>query len=437
MNYKSKHSSVAMNEPAIVAENLTKVYLLDKDRPRTFKEYAGRMLHGRNKSQPKKIMALDGVSFQVNKGEAVGVIGANGSGKSTLLRVLGGITQPTSGKVTITGTVASVMELGTGFHPDLSGMENIFLTGEMLGMARAEIRQKVDEIIAFSELENFIDTPVKYYSSGMFVRLAFSILTHLDADILLMDEVISVGDAAFQVKSFKKMQELLTSGRTILLVSHNLNSLSRFTTQCLYLEQGKLIGQGETEQMIATYAESIFSGKPGGSPDTTGSHTNVREWPDSATAPGNEIVRLRRIAVHNENRSTEEPIYVDEKIVIEVEFDKLDDVEPINIALRVNDMNGNPLFVASPLLYDAGSDWNRYLRIKGHKHVHCILQENLFSSYVFVIDLFALDNKNSFLFFSIPYVLSFSTVYKIFNGNLGLVKMANHPILPSVNWQKP
>lgn len=424
-----------MNETAIIAENLTKIYTLDKERPRTFEEHVGRMLHAKNRHKPKEIMALNRVSFRVDKGEAIGIIGANGSGKSTLLRVLGGITKPTSGKAIINGRVASVLDLGMGFHPDLSGMENIFLSGEMLGMSRTEIRLKVDDIIAFSELENFIDTPVKYYSSGMFVRLAFSVITHLDADILLLDEVISVGDAAFQVKSYKKMLEMLTSGRTILLVSHNLNSLSRFTSRCLYLKNGELIGQGDTEKMISRYAESIFSGTPEVSSGDKILQKHVREWKDPDKVPGNEHIKIRKIQVRNENCKATKEIYVDEKIVIEVEFDKFDASELFNIALGINDLNGNTLFVASPLLTEDSSEWRDYLRNSGHKNLKCILQEHLLSSSVFSIDLFGLDN-NTHPVFTIPYILSFSTNYKKMNGNLALYKLANHPILPVLNWQK-
>jgi lipopolysaccharide transport system ATP-binding protein len=366
----------------------------------------------------------------------VGIIGANGSGKSTLLRMLGGITRPTSGKAFIRGRVASVLDLGTGFHPDLSGLENIYLSGEMMGMKRAEIRAKVDEIIAFSELGNFMDTPVKHYSSGMFVRLAFSVIAHLDADILLMDEVISVGDAAFQVKSFTKNQELLTSGKTILLVSHNLNSLSRFTSRCLYLENGKLIGHGNTDEMIATYAESIFSVKTTGNQGEKNNQTHLKEWPDQDSAPGNEYIRLRKILVRNEDRTAGDEIYVDERIVIEVEFEKLDATEAISIALRINDLNGNPLFMVSPLLMEEGISCRDYLSTPGYKALRCIIQEHLFSSSVFVMDLFVIDINNTHQFFTIPYILSFSTAYKELYGNLALYKMTNHPILPVVNWEK-
>ena len=425
-----------MNETAIIAENLTKIYTLDKERPRTFNEHVGRMLHGNHRRKPREIMALNGVSFRVGKGEAIGIIGANGSGKSTLLRVLGGITRPTSGKAILNGRVASVLDLGMGFHPDLSGMENIFLSGEMMGMSRADIRLKANEIIAFSELGKFIDTPVKYYSSGMFVRLAFSVMAHLETEIILMDEVISVGDAAFQVKSLKKMQEMLTSGRTILLVSHNLNSLSRFTSRCLYLQNGELIGDGDTEKMISSYAESIFTGTPAESSGEKVQQKHVREWKDTENAAGNEYIKIRKIQVRNENRIATEEIYVDEKIVIEVEFDKFDANMPFNIALGINDLNGNTLFVASPLLTEDSSEWKDYLTIPGYKALTCVIQENLFSSSVFILDFFLLDNLSSNLIFTIPYIISFSTSYKKFNGNLALYKMTNHPILPVVNWLK-
>ncbi len=425
---------ITVEEKAIIAENLTKVYTLDKERPRTFKEYMGRRLYGNSRGGPKEIKALDDISFQVNKGEAVGIIGPNGSGKSTLLRVLGGITGLSSGKAVIRGKVASVLDLGTGFHPDLSGMENIYLSGEMTGMKRGEIRAKVDEIIAFSELEKFIDTPVKYYSSGMFVRLAFSVIAHLQSDILLLDEVLSVGDAAFQIKSFNKMQELLGSGKTILLVSHNLNSLSRFVSCCLYLEKGKLIGQGNTDEMITAYADNIFFLKASGQRKDSNDLGQMKEWVNKENAPGNEYIRIRKIIVRNETRTADEEIFADEKIVVDVEFDKQVTLTTMSIALRINDYNGNPLFIATPVLTKESTHWLDYLSQPGFKNVKCIIQENIFNSAVFSIDLFVFTDNNIVLL-SIPNIISFKVLFKQLNINDTLCKLTNSPISPNISWK--
>ena len=198
--------------------------------------------------------ALNDVSFQVRRGDIVGVIGRNGAGKSTLLKVLSGITEPTNGCAEIYGRIASLLEVGTGFHPELTGRENVYLNGAILGMKRDEIARKFHDIVAFAEVERFIDTPVKHYSSGMYLRLAFAVAAHLDPDILLIDEVLAVGDVRFQRKCLGKVSELSHSdGRTVLLVSHNMGAISSLCDRVLVLDQGCVVGMGETEAMISDY----------------------------------------------------------------------------------------------------------------------------------------------------------------------------------------
>ncbi len=199
--------------------------------------------------------ALQDVSFEINAGDRVGIIGRNGAGKSTLLKILSRITEPTQGRITITGRVASLLEVGTGFHPELSGRENIFLNGSILGMNRSEIQAKFDEIVAFSEVEKFLDTPVKRYSSGMYVRLAFAVAAHLEPEILIVDEVLAVGDAAFQKKCLGKMKDVAGQGRTILFVSHNMEAVQKLCTKGILLHQGKLIDQGPIDQVTQKYME--------------------------------------------------------------------------------------------------------------------------------------------------------------------------------------
>jgi lipopolysaccharide transport system ATP-binding protein len=197
--------------------------------------------------------ALKDVSFEVEHGESIGLIGRNGTGKSTLLKILSRITRPSKGKITLYLRVNSLLEVGTGFNPDLSGRENVFLNGSFLGMKTSEIRQKFDEIVAFSEVEQFIDTPVKYYSSGMFVRLAFSVAVHLTPEILLLDEVLSVGDAGFQEKSLKKMRELLGSGATIIMVSHNAQAIRDICKRAIWLEKGMIQQDGASASVTEKY----------------------------------------------------------------------------------------------------------------------------------------------------------------------------------------
>ncbi len=201
------------------------------------------------------VWALSNVSFNVEAGEVVGIIGRNGAGKSTVLKILSRVTAPTTGQVTMNGRVGSLLEVGTGFHPELTGRENVYLNGAILGMRRAEINRKFDEIVEFSEIERFIDTPVKRYSSGMYVRLAFAVAAHLEPEILLVDEVLAVGDAAFQKKCLGKMGAAAKGGKTVLFVSHNMNAVERLCGRCLLFEGGKLAFQGETKGTIKKYLE--------------------------------------------------------------------------------------------------------------------------------------------------------------------------------------
>jgi lipopolysaccharide transport system ATP-binding protein len=201
------------------------------------------------------IWALRGVSFDVNSGEVVGIIGSNGSGKSTLLKILSRITKPTTGRVELYGRVASLLEVGTGFHPDLTGRENVYLNGAILGMKRREIDRKFDEIVAFADIDKFLDTPVKHYSSGMYVRLAFAVAAHLDPDILIVDEVLAVGDLNFQKKCLGKMDDVTRSGRTVLFVSHAMPMVAQLCQRAILLEKGCITTIGPASEVIARYQE--------------------------------------------------------------------------------------------------------------------------------------------------------------------------------------
>ena len=204
-----------------------------------------------------RFMALNGVSFEVKKGEAIGIIGHNGAGKSTLLKLLCRVTAPSGGKISYNGRIASMLEVGTGFHPELTGRENVYMNGAILGMTKAEIDKKFDEIVKFAEMEKFIDTPVKRYSSGMYVKLAFSVAAHLDSEIMIMDEVLAVGDMAFQKKCLDKMREAAKKeGRTILYVSHNMNTIRKLCDRCIVLDKGKCIFEGDVEKAISVYLKN-------------------------------------------------------------------------------------------------------------------------------------------------------------------------------------
>ena len=214
-------------------------------------------MFGGNASE--EFWALKDVDFEIKRGEVVGIIGRNGAGKSTLLKILSRITEPTEGRVTINGRIGSLLEVGTGFHPELTGRENIYLNGAILGMRRAEIRRKFDEIVAFAEIEKFLDTPVKRYSSGMYVRLAFAVAAHLEPEILLVDEVLAVGDAEFQRKSLGKMSDVANGGRTVLFVSHNLAAVRSLCSRAFLFERGKLAFGGDVSAALTSYERAYRS----------------------------------------------------------------------------------------------------------------------------------------------------------------------------------
>ena len=241
--------------------------------------------------------ALRGISFNVNEGEAIGIIGRNGAGKSTLLKILSQITPPTEGKITMRGRAASLLEVGTGFHPELSGRENIFLNGAILGMTRKKTQRKFDEIVAFAGVEKFLDTPVKRYSSGMYVRLAFAVAAHLEPEILIVDEVLAVGDAEFQKKCIGKMQDVAKGGRTVLFVSHNMAAIENLCTNCVLLDNGKVLAIGPTKDIIELYLEAgsstIFEEKLSKRTDRRGNGNIIFEefWLESTS--GKKVSQLR------------------------------------------------------------------------------------------------------------------------------------------------
>lgn len=246
-----------MNKPMISVRNLSKIYALGERQPYySFRDTLSGLLHlpfRKEKMQKDEFLALRDVSFDVNKGDVVGVIGRNGAGKSTLLKILSRITPPTSGEIILQGRVASLLEVGTGFHPELTGRENIYLNGVILGMKSWEINNKFNEIVEFAETEKFLDTPVKHYSSGMYMRLAFAVAAHLEPEILLVDEVLAVGDAQFQKKCLGKMSEISKNGRTVIFVSHNMGSVSNLCSRCVLLDQGSVIKIGVTSDVIQQY----------------------------------------------------------------------------------------------------------------------------------------------------------------------------------------
>jgi lipopolysaccharide transport system ATP-binding protein len=288
----------------------------------------------RNNEPAEFVWAIEDVSFEVKPGEVVGLIGRNGAGKSTLLKMLSRITEPTKGRILLGGRVGSLLEVGTGFHAELTGRENIYLNGAILGMARTEIVRKFDEIVSFAEVEKFIDTPVKHYSSGMYLRLAFAVAAHLEPEILLVDEVLAVGDARFQRKCLDKMQDVGNQGHTILFVSHNMAAITRLCPRTILLDHGHVLSDGPSHQVASEY----LSGGLG--------TTAAREWPDVSKAPGDEIVRLLAVRVRAENGEVHDVMDIREPVAIEMEFVVLQGGHKLTPNYHFFNEHGVYLFVA-------------------------------------------------------------------------------------------
>jgi lipopolysaccharide transport system ATP-binding protein len=303
---------------AIAIRDLGKKYTIahNSTRPTSLREaILHRLRHpfGDGRLKRETFWALRDVSFEVRPGEVVGIIGRNGAGKSTLLKILTRITGPTTGSIDIHGRMASLLEVGTGFHPELTGRENIFLNGAILGMSRHNITRKFDEIVAFAEIEKFVDTPVKRYSSGMYVRLAFAVAAHLDSDLLILDEVLAVGDNNFQRKCLSKMETVSGQGRTVLFVSHNMNTVNRICPRAILLQKGQIIADGASDEVTRAYLQA--------DQDTMSN----RSWPDLATAPGNHVARLRSVRVHDEEYEPIEVVDIRRPTAVEMTYEVLRD----------------------------------------------------------------------------------------------------------------
>jgi len=334
-------------------ENVGKRYRIGALHPgyATFRELVGdtlaapfRRLRGARTSRSETLWALEGVNLEVKQGELVGVIGHNGAGKSTLLKILSRVTRPTTGRVEIYGRVGSLLEVGTGFHPDLTGRENVFLNGAILGMRKVEIRRKFDEIVAFAELEKFIETPVKFYSSGMYVRLAFSVAAHLEPEILIMDEVLAVGDAAFQQKCLDKMRDIRRRGHTIFFVSHNLPAITRLCRRVVLLEGGRVRAEGAAQEVVNLYLSSSW--KAGAE----------RSWTEDA--PGDSTVRLRGVRVADKEGRTIAAVDVRRPVRIEVAYDVLEAGHALVPVVELYNEEGTEVFTT----HDTGERWRRRAR---------------------------------------------------------------------------
>ena len=329
-----------MTTSAITVEGLSKRYRIGQYASAygtlrdTVSDAVGRVARREGKPHYEEIWALRDVSFEVPEGTVLGIVGRNGAGKSTLLKILTRITTPTEGRATLRGSVSSLLEVGTGFHPELTGRENVYLNGSVLGMKRREIAGKFDDIVEFAGVQKFIDTPVKRYSSGMSVRLAFAISAHLEPEVLLVDEVLAVGDAEFQRRCLGRMEELSNSGRTVLFVSHQMQSVSQLCDRAFQLEGGRIVDEGPASEVVARYLQTV-----------RGSGAQAF-WPDLDTAPGGGHVRLRSVRVVNEDGATMDSVDVRSPVGIEIAFSVLKLGMPIFPKLKVRDGQGTTVFNA-------------------------------------------------------------------------------------------
>jgi len=368
---------------AVRVEGLRKSYFHQKP-VQDFRVALGNLF---TRQERTSFLAVDDVSFTVRPGEVLGIIGKNGSGKSTLLRMLSGVTKPTTGTITIHGQLASILDIGTGFHPDLTGRENIGLRAKLFGMKQADIQAIMPDIIAFSELAEFFDTPVKYYSDGMYLRLAFSLITHLKADILLFDEVLSVGDLTFQHKCLEKIRAIAQSGRTIILVSHNIREVLDMCNRFLLLEKGRIKALDSNPDLVMEYVDDSY--KAFKKESDTPEDLRHQSWQAGDQAPGNEQITLRDTSVRARGEEIGTPLYMDQDLEIRIVFDKPASEQPIDLAISLKDQMNQEILCTSSLRV------NKYFTETraGRYEVRCIIPGDLLNTGQYRLNIFAIEGR--------------------------------------------
>src|SRR5579864_715303 len=377
-----------------------------------FRSSLRRSSNGGSVNEKPTIWALNDVSFEIKRGDVVGVIGRNGAGKSTLLKILSRITEPTCGNADIWGRVGSLLEVGTGFHPELTGRDNIFLNGAIIGMRRAEVARKFDEIVAFAELEKFIDTPVKRYSSGMYMRLAFAVAAHLELEILLVDEVLAVGDASFQKKCLGKMGQVSRDGRTILFVSHNMAAVKALCRKAILIKDGVVAASGTVADVVDNYLSNIASA------------ASAREWRDSATAPGNEGVRLSYIRIIPPQGKAE--ITIDTGAQIEIGFENLQENINLGCTVYVNNREGVLVFESGHRISSDRNSRRGFYQVKG------IIPGHLLNAGLYSLDV-VFGKEQRYVLLRIDGVVSFE-VENTATGRGSNMSVAPGVIRPLLSW---
>ena len=328
-----------MSQKAVIAEKVGKLYRLGNTQDtlaRTLSDAVLGMI--RRRPTPDKraqdLWALDDVSFEIADGEVVGIIGRNGAGKSTLLKLLSRLTEPTRGRITVEGKVGSLLEIGTGFHPELTGRENIYLNGTILGMSRSEVAHRFDEIVAFAEIDRFLDTPVKRYSSGMYVRLAFAVAAHLEPDILIVDEVLAVGDLAFQRKCLGRMGKVAEEGRTVLFVSHNMAAIKTLCTRALLIQGGKLVADGPVEDTVTKYLDATWPVSSDGS------------IPERDGGIGSGEALLRNVRVTNKAGEHIDYVHLGQPFRVTSLYEVLEELDEVVIEVGISTPDGTRIITA-------------------------------------------------------------------------------------------
>lgn len=357
---------------AIVAENLSKKYYL----PYPVIDHTGKSTY--------ELWALKDIHLEIKKGQSVGIIGPNGSGKSTLLKILAGITSPTTGRAEINGKVASILDIGAGFHPELSGRENIFLNGHLLGFSRREIVAKLDEIVAFSGIEKFIDEPVKTYSNGMYLRLAFSILAHLDFDVYLFDEVMSVGDAAFAFKAKRKLQSLITSDKSVLFVSHDLEELSNQDIFIL-LENGMMKSITTKNNILLDYLEKSI---PTQSLEVT---THAVSITDFIKYPVSDDVTVNWLNFYQDRPDSTEEFRTDKEFILEISYQKKKNTDTLDLIITISNVQDHVILSSSPFVKQYFNENTR----SGNYHCRCVIPAYFFHAQIYKINIFFVKNLKS------------------------------------------
>jgi lipopolysaccharide transport system ATP-binding protein len=412
------------------ARNIGKVY---RDTPQlNLREdvslWISRLL-GRNTTNHRStITALKDVSFSLDPGDILGVVGRNGAGKSTLLKILAGIVKPTEGEVRYRGRLVSILELGAGFHPDLTGRENVFLNGELLGLSKDDIRGRFDDIVEFSELAQFIDEPVKHYSSGMYLRLAFSVFAHLETNILLLDEIISVGDIAFRQKSYSKIIDVANRGTTIIIVSHDPDQVKDICNKCLFLDKGRMISFGATAEVLNDYLEGYLIAETVALKDAVVSNNDI-SWTNGLNIH-NELL-IRSYSLKAWNKSASEPKTTTDDLEVSIEFEKLDTGENIEITVTILSLYGTWVLADSYGLYEK---FNNSVKDQGHYRCVCRIPAGVINFGIYQLGF--LVSKSEVPIYQNPCLMNFKIDFCEEDGRKShLARKAASLIKPTSTWE--